>query len=86
MEKLVKAKADGTFEQDTVRMDMEFHPGTLIAKLDSLYDDDERYCGLEVHLCGNDAITEGLTRTITVESWHRPNRAAIFENLLPGQF
>ncbi|HOM35021.1 MAG TPA: carboxypeptidase-like regulatory domain-containing protein, partial [Clostridia bacterium] len=86
MEKLVKAKADGTFEQDTVRMDMEFHPGTLIAKLDSLYDDDERYCGLEVHLCGNDAITEGLTRTITVESWHRPKRAAIFENLLPGQY
>ncbi|HPY98170.1 MAG TPA: carboxypeptidase regulatory-like domain-containing protein [Clostridia bacterium] len=85
-EAIVKAMPDGTFEQDTVRMNMVFHPGTLTANLDSLYDDEQIYYGLEVHLCGNDTITEGLTRTVTVKSWDKPKRVATFRNLLPGQY
>ncbi len=83
-EAIVKAMPDGTFDQDTVRMNMVFHPGTLIANLDSIYDDNEIYSGLEVHLCGNnDTVTEGLTRTVTLGAGET---AATFGNLLPGQY
>jgi hypothetical protein len=81
---IVKALPNGNLEQDTVNLNMNFHPAGLIINLESPYDDNEIYEGLEVDLCGiNDTSTEGLTRSVTLGEGET---SATFNNLLPGQY
>ncbi len=84
----VRTLANGLFDQDEVRFDIELEPTKLMVELASEYNDPEMLVGMQVHLTGFEATnTEGIARTQPVSYDPGANRAyALFERILPGEY